>query len=63
MKQFLKEIFTSQQYDEKNFFLMAGPCVVENYKFPLFLKPLIAKPIVPVAILLPALVIRMHLKY
>ncbi|HUM97278.1 MAG TPA: 3-deoxy-8-phosphooctulonate synthase [Chitinophagaceae bacterium] len=30
MKQFLKEIFTSQQYDEKNFFLMAGPCVVEN---------------------------------
>ncbi len=27
---YLKEIFTQQSYDEKNFFLIAGPCVVEN---------------------------------
>jgi 2-dehydro-3-deoxyphosphooctonate aldolase (KDO 8-P synthase) len=27
---FLKELFTNQQYDENNFFLIAGPCVVEN---------------------------------
>jgi 2-dehydro-3-deoxyphosphooctonate aldolase (KDO 8-P synthase) len=30
MKNFLKDIFASQQYDEKNFFLIAGPCVVES---------------------------------
>jgi 2-dehydro-3-deoxyphosphooctonate aldolase (KDO 8-P synthase) len=27
---FLKELFTNQQYDEDNFFLIAGPCVVED---------------------------------
>jgi 2-dehydro-3-deoxyphosphooctonate aldolase (KDO 8-P synthase) len=27
---FLKELFANQQYDEKSFFLIAGPCVVEN---------------------------------
>jgi len=27
---FLKELFANQQYDEKGFFLIAGPCVVEN---------------------------------
>jgi 2-dehydro-3-deoxyphosphooctonate aldolase (KDO 8-P synthase) len=27
---FLKELFASQQYDENNFFLIAGPCVVES---------------------------------
>ncbi|MEO8412414.1 MAG: 3-deoxy-8-phosphooctulonate synthase [Ginsengibacter sp.] len=32
MKDFLKELFVHQQYDEKNFFLIAGPCVVENEK-------------------------------
>lgn len=30
MEQFLKDLFKGQQYDEKNFFLIAGPCVVEN---------------------------------
>jgi len=30
MKKFLKDIFASQQYDESNFFLIAGPCVVES---------------------------------
>jgi len=30
MKNFLKEVFAQQQYDEKNFFLIAGPCVVES---------------------------------
>ncbi|MEP7279723.1 MAG: 3-deoxy-8-phosphooctulonate synthase [Bacteroidota bacterium] len=30
MEKFLQEIFTGQQYDEKNFFLIAGPCVVES---------------------------------
>ncbi len=30
MKKFLKDIFAQQQYDEKNFFLIAGPCVVES---------------------------------
>jgi 2-dehydro-3-deoxyphosphooctonate aldolase (KDO 8-P synthase) len=30
MKAYLKELFKDQQYDEKNFFLIAGPCVVEN---------------------------------
>lgn len=30
MKKFLKELFSNQSYDEKNFFLIAGPCVVEN---------------------------------
>ena len=27
---YLKELFANQQYDEKNFFLIAGPCVVED---------------------------------
>jgi 2-dehydro-3-deoxyphosphooctonate aldolase (KDO 8-P synthase) len=30
MEAFLKELFNKQQYDEKNFFLIAGPCVIEN---------------------------------
>ncbi len=30
MKTFLKELFRGQQYEESNFFLIAGPCVVEN---------------------------------
>ncbi|HMW66652.1 MAG TPA: 3-deoxy-8-phosphooctulonate synthase [Chitinophagaceae bacterium] len=30
MKQFLKELFARQQYNDQNFFLMAGPCVVET---------------------------------
>lgn len=30
MTDFLKELFANQQYDENNFFLIAGPCVVEN---------------------------------
>ncbi|KAA9041161.1 3-deoxy-8-phosphooctulonate synthase [Ginsengibacter hankyongi] len=30
MKDFLKELFAGQQYNENNFFLIAGPCVVES---------------------------------
>jgi 2-dehydro-3-deoxyphosphooctonate aldolase (KDO 8-P synthase) len=30
MEGFLKELFANQSYDDKNFFLIAGPCVVEN---------------------------------
>ncbi len=30
MENFLKDLFTNQSFDEKNFFLIAGPCVVEN---------------------------------
>jgi 2-dehydro-3-deoxyphosphooctonate aldolase (KDO 8-P synthase) len=30
MDKFLTELFASQQYDDKNFFLIAGPCVVES---------------------------------
>lgn len=30
MQEFLKTLFTGQTYDEKNFFLLAGPCVVES---------------------------------
>jgi 2-dehydro-3-deoxyphosphooctonate aldolase (KDO 8-P synthase) len=30
MEKFLKDLFSTQQYDEKNFFLIAGPCVVES---------------------------------
>jgi 2-dehydro-3-deoxyphosphooctonate aldolase (KDO 8-P synthase) len=30
MEKFLKNLFAGQQYDEKNFFLIAGPCVVES---------------------------------
>jgi len=30
MEQFLTNLFSGQQYDEKNFFLIAGPCVVES---------------------------------
>lgn len=30
MENYLKELFASQQYDQDNFFLLAGPCVVEN---------------------------------
>ncbi|WP_315818155.1 hypothetical protein [Paraflavitalea speifideaquila] len=26
----LKDLFANQQYDENNFFLIAGPCVVES---------------------------------
>jgi 2-dehydro-3-deoxyphosphooctonate aldolase (KDO 8-P synthase) len=30
MQKFLKDLFSGQSYDEKNFFLIAGPCVVET---------------------------------
>jgi len=30
MKKFLKDLFAGQSYDEANFFLIAGPCVVET---------------------------------
>src|SRR6478609_2766199 len=30
MEKFLKDLFTNQSYDERNFFLIAGPCVVES---------------------------------
>ena len=30
MKKFLADLFANQSYDEKNFFLIAGPCVVES---------------------------------
>lgn len=30
MEKFLKDLFTNQSYDENNFFLIAGPCVVET---------------------------------
>jgi len=30
MENFLKELFSNQTYDENNFFLIAGPCVVES---------------------------------
>ncbi|HEV8287317.1 MAG TPA: 3-deoxy-8-phosphooctulonate synthase [Chitinophagaceae bacterium] len=30
MENFLKDLFTGQSYEERNFFLIAGPCVVES---------------------------------
>src|SRR5687767_14680331 len=30
MEKFMTDLFAGQQYDEKNFFLIAGPCVVES---------------------------------
>ena len=30
MEQFLKDLFAGQSYDESNFFLIAGPCVIED---------------------------------
>ena len=30
MEKFLKDLFRQQSYDENNFFLIAGPCVVES---------------------------------
>ena len=30
MKNYLTDLFAAQQYDENNFFLIAGPCVVES---------------------------------
>jgi 2-dehydro-3-deoxyphosphooctonate aldolase (KDO 8-P synthase) len=30
MEKFLKDLFDGQSYDDKNFFLIAGPCVVES---------------------------------
>lgn len=30
MEKFLKDLFNGQSYDENNFFLIAGPCVVES---------------------------------
>ena len=30
MEKFLKDLFKAQSYDERNFFLIAGPCVVET---------------------------------
>jgi 2-dehydro-3-deoxyphosphooctonate aldolase (KDO 8-P synthase) len=30
MEKFLKDLFVNQSYDSTNFFLMAGPCVVES---------------------------------
>ena len=30
MEKFLKDLFANQSYDEKNFFLIAGPCVIES---------------------------------
>lgn len=30
MESFLKDLFSNQVYDDKNFFLIAGPCVIES---------------------------------
>ena len=30
MEKYLKELFVRQEYDENNFFLIAGPCVIES---------------------------------
>lgn len=30
MEKFLKDLFAQQVYDETNFFLIAGPCIIEN---------------------------------
>lgn len=30
MEKMLKDLFTTQSFDEKNFFLIAGPCIVES---------------------------------
>lgn len=30
MEKFLQDLFKGQSYDEKNFFLIAGPCVIES---------------------------------
>ena len=30
MEKFLQDLFNGQSYNEKNFFLIAGPCVVES---------------------------------
>jgi len=30
MEKYLQDLFSKQQYDQKNFFLIAGPCVVES---------------------------------
>lgn len=30
MEQYLEDLFVNQQYDKNNFFLLAGPCVVES---------------------------------
>src|SRR5687768_10177588 len=30
MKDFLEQLFSGQQYEKDNFFLIAGPCVVES---------------------------------
>ena len=30
MEKYLQDLFTNQQYDKNNFFLIAGPCVVES---------------------------------
>ena len=30
MKNFLADLFAGQDYDDKSFFLIAGPCVVES---------------------------------
>ena len=30
MEKFLEDLFSKQSYDKRNFFLIAGPCVVEN---------------------------------
>src|SRR5882757_304876 len=30
MEKYLQDLFSNQQYNEKNFFLIAGPCVVES---------------------------------
>lgn len=30
MEKYLQDLFSNQQYDKKNFFLIAGPCVVES---------------------------------
>lgn len=30
MQKFMQDLFKNQSYDEKNFFLIAGPCVVES---------------------------------
>ncbi|MBK7123183.1 MAG: hypothetical protein IPH68_10445 [Chitinophagaceae bacterium] len=30
MEKYLKELFSDQKYNDNNFFLTAGPCVVEG---------------------------------
>jgi len=59
MEKFLTDLFENQKYNPDNFFLMAGPCVVEGRDLVNEVAEKVSET-APAEVLLPALVMRLH---